>query len=383
MSVGVIGNPQTEWAQQAIDAKAAQMNLGAPSSDLQSIDFYTYMQSFQSGSDVYWTLQTGAFEVHGEIKRKYAQWGGASGFLGIPVTDESGTPDGIGRFNHFLNGGSIYWTPQTGPMTVSGAIRDKWASQGWEQGPVGYPVTDQVRWRTIDPSVDQFIAWNKFQNGAIVTTKNVTDFAGLAHITPDQLQYLVHRAVDNAIHQLPDNIGLYPEILTTGVTDWGYDFEASTDRTVSYKLHGFHDNGVLGDAEFHFWFALKFSLSVDPTSFTDPWFRSLQVELVPGSVGIDVDGISGWFANEAEYKQKIEAGFAAHANIRSFPVTTYLDQSQPAPPHDQVNLIVIDLITTAAGGIDFLITPEPPFAGTDGSWVPLIQSKLDDFVSNF
>jgi uncharacterized protein with LGFP repeats len=46
-----------------------------------------------------------------------------------PLTDESPTPDGIGRFNHF-QGGSIYWTPGIGAHEVHGAIRDKWASMG-------------------------------------------------------------------------------------------------------------------------------------------------------------------------------------------------------------------------------------------------------------
>ena len=46
------------------------------------------------------------------------------GFLHYPVTDETGTPDGVGRFNHF-EGGSIYWTPGTGAKEVHGAIRDQ------------------------------------------------------------------------------------------------------------------------------------------------------------------------------------------------------------------------------------------------------------------
>jgi uncharacterized protein with LGFP repeats len=62
--------------------------------------------------------------------------------------DETGTPDGVGRFNHFRtffpNGGtadcSIYWTPGTGAHEVYGAIRDKWASLGWEKSQLGYPV---------------------------------------------------------------------------------------------------------------------------------------------------------------------------------------------------------------------------------------------------
>ena len=40
--------------------------------------------------------------------------------LGYPTTDESGTPDHIGRYNHFAGsgGGSIYWTRTTGAHAV-------------------------------------------------------------------------------------------------------------------------------------------------------------------------------------------------------------------------------------------------------------------------
>ena len=48
-------------------------------------------------------------------------------FLGYPLTDETATPDGVGRYNHF-QGGSIYWTPATGAHEVHGAIRGQWAT---------------------------------------------------------------------------------------------------------------------------------------------------------------------------------------------------------------------------------------------------------------
>jgi len=76
-----------------------------------------------------------AFQVYGEIGKKWQQLGAQGGFLGAPLNDETGTPDGIGRFNHF-QGGSIYWTPATGAHEVHGAIRDKWASLGWERSVV-------------------------------------------------------------------------------------------------------------------------------------------------------------------------------------------------------------------------------------------------------
>lgn len=97
---------------------------------------------FQGGS-IYWTPSTGAFEVHGAIRAKYAALGWERSFLGYPITNETTTPDGFGRFNHF-QGGSIYWSPNTGAFEVHGAIRAFWAGLGWERSSFGYPVSDEL-----------------------------------------------------------------------------------------------------------------------------------------------------------------------------------------------------------------------------------------------
>src|SRR5919112_1138644 len=83
-----------------------------------------------------------SFAVYGAIGEKWGQLGREGGFLGAPLTDETGTPDGVGRYNHF-EGGSIYWTPETGAHEVHGAIRELWSGLGWEQSFLGYPTTDE------------------------------------------------------------------------------------------------------------------------------------------------------------------------------------------------------------------------------------------------
>jgi hypothetical protein len=80
--------------------------------------------------------------VRGAIRDKWITLGSKQGFLGYPLTDETPTPDSIGRYNHF-QGGSIYWTPETGAHEVHGLIREKWAALGWERSILGYPVTDE------------------------------------------------------------------------------------------------------------------------------------------------------------------------------------------------------------------------------------------------
>ena len=97
------------------------------------------------GGSIYWTPNTGAWSVHGAIRGHWESLGWETGPMGHPTTDENTTPDGVGRYNHFTggDGASVYWTPSTGAWSVHGAIRDRWASMGWELSSLGYPVGDE------------------------------------------------------------------------------------------------------------------------------------------------------------------------------------------------------------------------------------------------
>ena len=119
-------------------------------------------RDFQFGS-IYWTSETGAYEVHGKIRARWIEFGAEKSFLGYPITDELTTPDDIGRYNHFQYG-SIYWTPDTGAYEVHGLIRDKWADLGWEQSFLGYPITDELT------TPDGIGRYNHFQAGSIYWT---------------------------------------------------------------------------------------------------------------------------------------------------------------------------------------------------------------------
>ena len=97
---------------------------------------------FQGGFVLWKTFTKDAFEVHGSIKDKWVTLGRENSFLGLPETDESTCPDGRGKFNHFEKG-SIYWTPETGAHEVHGLIRQRWAKLGWERSSLGYPISDE------------------------------------------------------------------------------------------------------------------------------------------------------------------------------------------------------------------------------------------------
>ncbi|HEX7041498.1 MAG TPA: hypothetical protein VF202_15385 [Trueperaceae bacterium] len=117
------------------------------------------MWRFANAAIVYDQGTDAAYEIHGAIYECWMEAGGLK--YGTPTTDEMPTSDGVGRFNHF-NGGtaSIYWSPQTGAHTIYGDIRRRWAALGWERSYLGYPISNEV------PFADGGRA-NEFQHGGI------------------------------------------------------------------------------------------------------------------------------------------------------------------------------------------------------------------------
>ncbi|PPK91894.1 LGFP repeat-containing protein [Kineococcus xinjiangensis] len=114
--------------------------LGFPTSDEQpTASRRGRFQTFQGGA-LYWAPWTGAHAVRGDIRDTYASWYQSEDILGFPITSEVRTPNNRGAYNHF-QWGSIYWSPDYGAFPIYGAIRDLYASQGWENGPLGFPVS--------------------------------------------------------------------------------------------------------------------------------------------------------------------------------------------------------------------------------------------------
>jgi hypothetical protein len=115
-------------------------------------------QKFSRGS-VYWSPATGARSVRGDIARVYDAVGASSSRLRLPTTSERATPRRHGAYNHF-QGGSLYWSPTTGTHLIAGAIFSKWGAQGWENGSLGFPTSSEAP--TARPG-----AFSNFQGGSI------------------------------------------------------------------------------------------------------------------------------------------------------------------------------------------------------------------------
>lgn len=141
----VYGNIRARWAELGWERGA----LGYPTSDeLVTHDGVGRFQTFEGGMIV-WHPKTGAFEVRGDILTRYTQLGGSR--YGYPTTGETKTPDGRGRYNHFVeqpNGAvkSIYWSQATGAHEIYGLIRGRWASSGWQSSHLGYPTGGEEPW---------------------------------------------------------------------------------------------------------------------------------------------------------------------------------------------------------------------------------------------
>jgi hypothetical protein len=104
-------------------------------------------QKFQNGA-IYWSFGTGAHELHGMIWVEWQKTATEFDYngtavqkdLGLPTSDEFGVP-GVLRENTFENGGTIYWSPNTGAHAVYGPFAAKYNALG---GPAvyGLPTSD-------------------------------------------------------------------------------------------------------------------------------------------------------------------------------------------------------------------------------------------------
>ena len=137
----VSGPIRDKWA-----ARGWERGLGYPTTDQNTTrDGAGRYNHFTNNASIYWTQNTGAHAIGGAIRDTWSALGWEAGPLAYPTTDESVTPDGVGRYNHFTGsgGGSVYWTPSTGAHAIYGAIRARWSALGWETGPLGYPTTNE------------------------------------------------------------------------------------------------------------------------------------------------------------------------------------------------------------------------------------------------
>ncbi|WP_409494272.1 AbfB domain-containing protein [Amycolatopsis sp. cmx-11-12] len=138
------GNPSTSAIQRRwLNDNDVRVRIGDPVADEKTEGTIRY-RDYRNGR-LTWTATIGVKHMEGHIYGKYITEDGLHHrAFGAPTTDETATPDKIGRFNHFAGGGSIYWTVTTGPHLIYGGIKGRWKDLGWEGSYLGYPTSSEM-----------------------------------------------------------------------------------------------------------------------------------------------------------------------------------------------------------------------------------------------
>ncbi|WGW10718.1 hypothetical protein LWF01_11320 [Saxibacter everestensis] len=98
-------------------------------------------QQFKGGS-IHWTSKSGAHATRGAIRTEWQALGWENGFLGYPKGDQGCGLKDSGCYQTF-EGGGIHYSANTDAHATRGKIRAAWEAQGWENGKLGYPKGDQ------------------------------------------------------------------------------------------------------------------------------------------------------------------------------------------------------------------------------------------------
>lgn len=364
-SGAVSGDPGGQLAaKKAIADKAVEVGaeIGAPTSGVMKVPD-GYLRRFEFG-DVYYTEAHGAHYVKGEIRAKYEALLGARGPLGLPITDEQDTaPNTKGKFNHFSKNASIYWSGNTGPMVVQGAIRDFWARHGSERGPLGFPIADEQRIPGFGPADDPRIAWSLFENGAILSDAGVAAQALAVTASADELKMALRRMLDERVKNAKPEAGLEARVdLSIGNIEYGF-FQCSP-RVLTFRFYGFLSMPLIPDPTFEIELPLRFMLAWTP-GFAYPKAKTLVAKLEPFTVtasGVAHDEIREQLYDNIKaafwhHNQPPEAPWAPDGSLFIAEVPTGADQ------HGAGALDVIDIVPTREGGLQVLLNPLPPFRG--------------------
>ena len=152
--------------------------LGAAEGEPYDIGTGGKAQDFVNGT-IFYSPDTGANVVTGQVLAKYESVGGPDGDLGFPISsEEDGGLAPASRFSAFAAEDKpvIFWTPDHGAVIVRGAMNAAWGKLGGATGDLGAPVADQT--------ANGDVITQRFSGGAIswdsASKKFSTEPAGLA-----------------------------------------------------------------------------------------------------------------------------------------------------------------------------------------------------------
>lgn len=286
---------------------------------------------FQGGAITWKKGAKEAFETHGAIRSTFGQMGWEAGLLGFPTTDETTTPDGVGRFNHF-EGGSIYWKPTISAHEVHGLIRSYWASHGWETNAnLGYPISNEMP--THASSKHRF---SDFENGVLYWKHGAGAAVQLSKFVigdASRTAAEVFAPIKSMITaKLKENSRIYikggPTLV--GVSD--YAWTGGHVRNRLYRVHvdvGIDVSGVpdpTSNLDFRLEIGFDRGKGTIWASLVDAKFHT-HVPW-PTSMGVSAAEIN------AEYKKALDPLVGVHQNTETLPASIHLLSAKVMPNGD-------------------------------------------------
>ena len=129
------------------------------------------VQYFEHGQ-IHWSPESGAHATQNgaAVQNLWAAKGWENGPFGYPISEEIKLKNGVYQT---FQGVKIHWSPSTGAhATGNGSgIQNLWATKGWENGPLGYPISEEIP--TSSGALQRFvggtITWDRRTGAARVT----------------------------------------------------------------------------------------------------------------------------------------------------------------------------------------------------------------------
>ena len=150
-------------AYQAADGPKGELGLPT-SSEKKTPDGVGRYTTFEHGT-IYWSPKTGAHAVSGKILDLWSENGSDLGDLGYPTSDAVRNPNKEGVAQGFQNG-TVFQAADGDPRIVEGAILDKYKDLGYENSDLGYPTSDEISLSNGGGAL------SRFENGGIYWSPN-------------------------------------------------------------------------------------------------------------------------------------------------------------------------------------------------------------------
>ncbi len=152
----------------AFETKAKELRMGPllnESDTKKSITKGGYYLQYKKGNVYYNPTLKKCFAIWEHIKDKWGTQNWENGWLGYPISDRTKAKSKYmdGAYVHFEGGGSIYYTSEKGAYIVKGEIKKFWDNLGAEKcDDIGFPTSDEIAMND-----NGYTIYQQFENGVV------------------------------------------------------------------------------------------------------------------------------------------------------------------------------------------------------------------------